>query len=111
MITKEQISATKAANPGAELSIFTNQEFDIEWLIRTPSDVEYQGWRAQQSASGDDVLPINREFVIRAVAIPDGVKDPAIRQKLEKHTGLVESLTRALIKLAGGRAEFTVKKV
>lgn len=110
-ITKEQITKTKAENPGAEIQILANPEFDVEWLIKTPGDVEWQAWRAQQSAAGDDITPVNREFVIRHVVFPNGMVDPSVREKFGKHPGLIEAATRALSKAAGARAEFTVKKV
>jgi hypothetical protein len=110
-ITPEQIQAAKNANPGDEFSIFGNLEFDIEWLMKVPSDSEWQAWRAQQSAAGDDITPVNREFLIRHVVVPAGVTDPSVRQALGKHPGLVEAGVRAIAKLAGARAEFTVKKV
>lgn len=110
-ITPEQIQRAKNDNPGQEFSILTNPEFEVDWLIKVPSDIEWQGWRAQQSAAGDDITPINREFLIRHVTVPNGLSDPEVRQKLGKHPGLVEAGIRALMKLAGARVEFTVKKV
>jgi hypothetical protein len=108
MFTEEQLRAIKEKHPGADLRQFTNQEFDVDWVIRVPGDIEFAAWRMQQSASGDDFHPVNREFVVRCVVAPDSTE---VRTKLANSAGLVEAFLKYIVRLLGTKAEFTVKKL
>jgi hypothetical protein len=107
-IDEDLIARLKAANPGAELNQFTNEEFGVALIVKTPKMPDYQGWRAQQSAAGDDIVPINRAFVQLHVVHPTPVE---FSRTLSEHPMLLEPLIRYIVKLAGARAEFTVKKL
>lgn len=98
----------KAKFPTETLSVFENEEFGIDWVVRTPKSGDFQSYRAQQSAAGDDLFPINRSFALAHIVYP---APPEVLAVFRANPGLVESVCKYLLKMAGSRAEFTVKKL
>lgn len=98
----------KAKYPGSELNVFENEEFGVEWVVKTPGAGDYQAFRAQQNGAGDDLVPVLKAFFLNHVVYPSVTE---VREKLSKHAALIEPAVKYLMKLAGARAEFTVKKL
>jgi hypothetical protein len=98
----------KAKFPTETLRVFENEEFEIEWVVRTPKSGDFQSYRAQQSAAGDDLFPVNRAFALSHVVFPSPQE---VLAKFKTEPGLVESVCKYLLKLTGSRAEFSVKKL
>lgn len=97
----------KAQHPTASLSIFENEAFGVEFVVKTPAPADFQAYRAQQQST-DDVYQVNRGFIMNHVVHPSPVE---VGKVLKDHAGLVEPLARKLLELAGARAEIAVKKL
>jgi hypothetical protein len=106
--TTYDIDELKAANPGRDLSLFENDEYEIEWVVKTPLPGDYQAFRAQQNAAGDDLVPVIKAFVMNHVVWPSRAE---VKETLGRHAALIEPAVKAVLKLAGARAEFSVKKL
>ena len=107
-VTTYDLDDLKAANTGRELSLFENDEYGVEWVMKTPLPGDYQSFRAQQSAAGDDLVPVIKAFVMNHVVWPSLAE---VKGAFVKYPALIEPAVKGLLKLAGARAEFSVKKL
>ena len=106
-ITETQIEALKAANPGTELTLIENAEFGVEFVTKDPKPGDFQAFRATQQGT-DDLFAVNQGFAMNHVVSPSAAE---VAQIFKRNPGLVEGVVKHLIKRAGARAEFTVKKL
>ena len=102
------IDALKGANPGRDLSLFENEEYGIEWVVKTPLPGDYQAFRAQQNSAGDDLVPVIKSFCMTHIVWPSPAE---VRDAFKRYPALIEPAVKAVLKLAGAKAEFSVKKL
>lgn len=107
MLTDELIAKLKEANPGAELSVISNEDVGIEVVVKTPNDVE---WRRFRTQSADDAQKSGalRFLVLACVKHPDSATFMAA---VNARPGIIETIGNKLVEIAGVSMATTVRKL
>src|SRR3954470_3055869 len=96
-ITDQEIETLKAAYPGDELHLLSNEEHGAEIVVKVPSDGEWKRYRT----TGTD--PAQRPFALRALLL-SCIVHPApaeVSAILGRRPGLVETFGAELLEIAG----------
>jgi hypothetical protein len=106
-ITEEQIARAKAAHPGVELHLISNDDLGVEIMVRAPNEGEYKRFRtmhadeAQRSAA-------SRALVLGCIVEPPPSEFTAM---LASRPALADTFANDLVEIAGLSRANTRRKV
>ena len=96
-ITEEKLAEIRAANPGAELHLLSNDDTGVEVVVKAPNDGEWKRFRTMQSDEGQRPLAI-RTLVTACVVYPPAGEFMGV---LAARPGLAETFGKDLVEIAG----------
>jgi len=107
MITDDQIAKLKEANPGAELTLISNDDVGIEVVAKTPDDGTWKRFRAQSSDDAQRSIAL-RGLVMSCVVFPAPADFGAA---VNRKPGIIETIGNKLVEIAGVSLATTTRKL